>query len=128
MRRFLGIAAALAWLFGLVMLLSPARFYAPVGITITPLIATLPQAHGATLIGLGVVIWIGRDATGRGLVAVLAGNLVVQVLSLLVAVRTAMVITRSPLAMAPAAVIHIVLGSGFAYCLSRVQRVTAPRG
>ena len=122
MRRFLGIAAALAWLFGLAMLLSPARFYAPVGITMTPLIATLPQAHGATLIGLGVVTWIARDATGRGLVAVLAGNLVVQILSLLVLVRTAMVITGTPFAMAPAAVIHIVLGSGFAYFLNRGQR------
>jgi hypothetical protein len=122
MRRFLAVAAILAWVFGLAMLVKPSGMYAPLGIVMTSLIATLAQAHGATLIGLGVVTWMARDATGRGLVAVLAGNLVVHVLALSVVVRTATVTSGNPLAVAPEAVIHVALGSGFAFFLVRARR------
>jgi hypothetical protein len=47
----------------------------------TPMIATIAQAHGATLVGFGVVDWMSRNVEPRGARAVLAGNLVVQVLS-----------------------------------------------
>jgi len=48
MKTFLSVAAVLAWLFGVALLLAPGPFYAPTGITITPLVATIAQAHGAT--------------------------------------------------------------------------------
>ena len=120
MRTFLAVAAILAWLFAAMLLFAPAAFYEPVGITLTPLLATVAQAHGATLFGLGVVNWLARKADPRGVVAILTGNLVVQLLSLGVVVRTW---SLNPDAKAlPGAVIHIVLGSLFGYFLIRARR------
>jgi hypothetical protein len=120
MKVFLAIAAVLAWLFGLMLLLAPTQFYAPVGIVMTPMLATVAQAHGATLVGLGTVDWLARQAQGRGLVAVLAGNLVIQILSFVVAVRTSML--GAGASATPAFVIHLLLGAGFALFLVRTRR------
>lgn len=119
MKIFLSIAAVLAWLFGLMLLLAPAQFYAPAGIALTPMLATVGQAHGATLIGLGTVNWFARTAQGRGLFAVLLGNFVTQVLSFVVAVRTATL--GAGASTTPAFVIHTVLGVGFLVLLIRAR-------
>jgi len=118
MKLFLGIAAVLAVLFGAMLLIMPAQFYAPAGISMTPMVATVAQAHGATLIGLGVITWLARDAERRGLIAVLGGSLVVQILSLGVAIRT--MTLGAGTKVAPALIIHVVLGALFAYFLVRV--------
>ncbi len=120
MKIFLGVAALLAWLFGLMLIAAPAQFYAPMGMALTPMLATIAQAHGATLVGLGTVNWFARRAEGAGLTAVLAGNLVTQVLSFGVAVRTAMLGAGANVA--PALVIHTVLGAGFLIFLIRSHR------
>ena len=120
MKIFISIAAILAWLFGAMLLIVPAEMYAPTGIAMTPMIATLAQAHGATLVGLGVVNWLARNADRQGLIAVLTGNLVVQVLSLGVVIRTMQL--GAGLAVAPGVVIHVVLGSLFAIFLIRVRK------
>jgi len=120
MRLFLAIAAVLAWLFGAGLLLAPAQFYAPTGIEMTPMLATIAQAHGATLVGLGVVNWLARNAERQGLGAVLTGNLVVQVLSLGVVIRT--MTLGAGMAVAPGVVIHVLLGALFAYFLLRLRR------
>ncbi len=120
MKIFISIAAILAWLFGAMLLIAPADMYAPTGIAMTPMIATLAQAHGATLVGLGVVNWLARNADRQGLIAVLTGNLVVQVLSLGVVIRT--MLLGAGLAVAPGLVIHVVLGSLFAIFLVRVRK------
>jgi hypothetical protein len=69
MNLFLAIAAVLAWLIGGVMLLFPEQFFAPNGLTMTPMMATVAQvqaqAHGATLVGLGVIDWLARGADHR---------------------------------------------------------------
>lgn len=122
MKIFLAMAAVLAWLFGLMLFLAPTQFYAPVGIVMTPTLATIAQAHGATLIGLGTINWIARRAQGRGLLAVLTGNIVVQILSFVVAVRTSMLGAGG--SATPAFVIHILLGTGFIVFLVRVRRGT----
>src|SRR5215510_7269225 len=109
MRIFLAVAAVLAWLFGAGLLLAPAGFYKPTGIEMTPLLATVAQAHGATLIGLGVIDWLARNADRAGARAVLAGNLVVQVLSLGVVLRTMSL--GAGAAAAPGVVIHVTLGA-----------------
>lgn len=121
MKIFLAVAAVLAWLFGTMLILAPARFYAPTGIALTPMLATLAQAHGATLIGLGVIDWLARNADPRVVRAVLIGNLVVQLLSLAVVART-ISLGVSGAAMTPAIVIHVVLGTLFAYFLSRAPK------
>jgi len=120
MKLFLSIAAVLAWLFGIMLLTMPAQFYGHAEIVLTPMLGTIAEAHGATLIGLGVIDWLARNATGAGLRAVLAGNLVVQILSLGVAIHT-MMLGGGP-RMAPALVIHVVLGGLFAYFLTRAPK------
>lgn len=71
MRVLLGVAAVLAWIFGALLLVMPGPFYAPTGITMTPMLATVAQAHGATLVGLGVIDWLARNAERNGVRAVL---------------------------------------------------------
>jgi hypothetical protein len=90
------------------------------GISMTPMIATIAQAHGATLVGLGVINWLARRAERNGLFAVLAGNLVVQVLSLVVAGVTEQ-LGAGP-KMMPAIVIHVVLGALNAFFLLRLPK------
>jgi len=120
MKIFLGIAAVLAWFFGAMLIAMPDKFYEPTGIAMTPMMATLAQAHGATLIGLGLIDWLARNAERQGLIAVLAGNLVVQVLSLLVVFRTMQL--GAGMAVAPGVVIHVALGSLFGYFLLQARR------
>lgn len=119
MRLFLLIAGVLACIFGAALILVPTQFYQPTGIAMTPLIATIAQAHGATLFGLGVFNILVRKADAVGLKAAFAGNLVVQIISLIVVVRT---MTLGPgMAVAPGVVIHIVLGSFCAYFLWKLS-------
>jgi hypothetical protein len=120
LKIFLSIAGVLAWLFGAMLLVAPAQFYQPTGMVLTPMLATLAQAHGATLVGLGTVIWLARSATGQGLIAVLAGNVVVQVLSLVVVVRTMVLGAGAPVA--PGIAIHVILGGLFLYFLMRARK------
>lgn len=120
MKVFISVSAVLAWLFGAMLLFVPAQFYAPTGITMSPMLATIAQAHGATLFGLGVVNWLARSAERTGLIAVLAGNLVVQVFSLVVVLKTMALGAGS--AVAPGVVIHATLGSFFAYFLTKTLR------
>lgn len=120
MKIFLGVAAVLAWLIGIMLLAAPAQFFSPTGITLTPMLATIAQAHGATLIGLGTVNWFGRHADAAGLRAICIGNLVTQVLSFAVAARTASLGAGAKVA--PAFVIHTVLGVFFLVFLLRTRR------
>lgn len=122
MKIFLAVSAVLAWLFGLMLLFRPADFYVPTGIAMTPLVATLAQAHGSTLVGLGVINWLARNAERNGLRAVLAGNLVVQVLSLVVVVITMR--AGAGVKVAPAIGIHVVLGALNAFFLTRLPART----
>ena len=118
MKLFLGIAAILALLFGAMLLFMPVQFYGPTGMALSPLTATIAQAHGATLMGLGIITWLAREADRRGLIAVLGGSLIVQILSLGVALRT--MTLGAGTKVAPAVAIHIILGGFFAWFLVRV--------
>jgi hypothetical protein len=118
---FLSISAILSWIFGAALLLAPAPFYAPTGLAMTPMVATVAQAHGATLVGLGVINWMARGANRPGLAAVLTGNLVVQILSLGVAIRTVML--GGGASAAPSIFTHIVLGGFFLFFLLRLEKV-----
>ena len=112
MKLFLSISAGLAWLFGLASLFSPALLYAPLGIVMTPAIATIAQAQGASLIGLGCINWFARNLTGQVILPVLAGNLVVQIVSLGVIVYSFLTVGSGDI---PGIVIHIILGGFFLY-------------
>jgi hypothetical protein len=120
MKIFLSIAAVLAWLFAAMMLGAPASFLASMNILqATPLLGTLPQAHGATLAGEGVILWMARGFQGEALRAVLAGNLVVHVLSLAVAIQIFLIVGTMAM---PALVCHVVLGGFFGYFLMKTGR------
>ncbi|HEY6951937.1 MAG TPA: hypothetical protein VI758_05990 [Bacteroidota bacterium] len=121
MKVFLAVAAVLAWLFAGALLLVPEKFYAPTGITMTPMLATIAQAHGATLFGLGIINWLARSAERKGLIAILGGNLVVQVLSLVVVLRTMSLGAGS--AVVPGVIIHVILGSFFAFFLTKARKM-----
>jgi len=120
---FLSIAAVLVWLFGAMLLLAPGPFYAPTGLAIPPMVATVAQAHGATLVGLGVITWMARGANRQGLRPVLTGNLVVQILSLGVAIRTVMLGAGE--SATPSILIHVVLGVLFLYFLLQTKKLPA---
>jgi hypothetical protein len=120
MKAFLSIAALVGWLVGGMLLFVPGKFYAPIGISMNPMVATLAQAHAATLIGLAFINWLARNSDPRILSPVLAGNLIMQVLSLGVVLWTAML--GAGAAVVPGIVIHVVLSSLFAYFLLRASR------
>jgi len=123
MKIFLAISAVLAWIFGLGQLLAPAKFYAPMGIALTPMLATMVQSYGATMIGLGVTNWFARQAQGRGLIAVLLGNLFIQILNLGVVFR--MLSLGAGKTAAPGVAIHIVFGGFFLFFLLRARKQEA---
>src|SRR5438876_783290 len=118
MKIFLAISAVLAWVFGAALLFATPAFLAPMGIDVTPAIAVSGQAQGAILIGLGVINWIARQMPSHQLKAVLMGNFVVQLLSLLVIAR-ALVLHAIPAQNIGAVAVHTLLGAGFLYFLWR---------
>lgn len=121
-RWLLIVSAILAWLFALMLLFNAKAFEAPVGIVLDAKTATIAQAQGAILLGLGVINWMARKIVDdHALKAVLAGNLVVQIASLIVAGRAVLTGIFPPKG-APAIVIHVLLGSAFAFYLWRIRR------
>jgi len=116
MRVFIRIVGAIALLVGLGLILAPWLFYAPEGIALTPLTATLAQGHGATLLGLAAINLVLAGAGREGLRAVLIGDLVANLLSLLLAFRT---MTLGPGAlMLPQMAVHLLLAAACFYFLA----------
>jgi hypothetical protein len=76
------------------------------------------------LVGIGVIDFLAQRTTDRtALRAILAGNLVVQIVSLAVAVR-ALALGLFPASGAPSVVVHVVLGALFAVALARTRAVS----
>jgi len=122
-RVVLTLGAALAWIFGAMLLLAPGPFFAPIGIVVDDKVATIAQNQGAALIAIGVIDFLARKVTdAAALRAVLVGNLVVQLLALGIVVR-ALTLGIFPPQGAPAVAIHLVLGTLFGLALRRVRMV-----
>jgi hypothetical protein len=122
-RLVLTLGAVLAWIFGAMLLLAPGPFFAPMGIAVDQKVATIAQNQGAALIAIGLINFLCRRVTdAAALRAVLLGNLVIQLLSLGIAVR-ALALGIFPSQGAPAVVIHVILGTLFAVALRRVRTV-----
>ena len=104
-----GIAAVV---FGLGLFVSPESMLAGFGVA-TPVAAkVLARDVGATLIGLGVINWMARNASGEVLRALLVGNVVVQALELLINGYEIVIGELAPQA-AGGLIIHLVLGAIF---------------
>ena len=104
-----GIAAVV---FGLALFVSPESMLAGFGLATPAAAKVLSRDVGATLIGLGVINWMARNATGEVLRALLVGNVVVQALELLIN-SYEIVVGDLPTQAAGGLVIHLILGGVF---------------
>jgi hypothetical protein len=111
-RLALMIGGVAAVVFGLALLVFPTSMLANFGLAVSREGTVLSRDVGATLIGLGVINWMARNATGQALRALLVGNVVVQALELLVN-GYEIVIGDLPSQAAGGLVIHLVLGAVF---------------
>lgn len=121
-RLLLSISAIPAWVIGVLLIFNAKAFEAPMGIIVDEKTATIAQAQGAILIGLGFINWLARDVTDRSaLWAVLYGNFVVQVVSFAIVLR-AIVQDLIPMAGMGALAMHVLLGGAFAWQALKVRR------
>jgi hypothetical protein len=123
-RLALTVSAAQSVLFGLPLLLFPASMLAVSGLQLPDAGAAIARGAGATLIGLGIIDWMLRSATGDAARALLVGNLAVQVLSL--AVNGGEVLAgHLPLQAGSASVLHLALSVMLLVALRGARRPTS---
>jgi hypothetical protein len=106
------IGGIAAMLFGVAGLVFPESELAAFGLAATAEARVLARASGATLIGLGVINWMARNATGEALRALLVGNVVVQALGVLIN-GYEIAVRELPTQGAGGLLIHLVLGAVF---------------
>ena len=78
-RLALQIGAVLAFLFGAALALAPTQMLSGFGLGAPTEAQILSRDVGVTLIGLGIINWLARDATGSALRGLLWGNIFIQV-------------------------------------------------
>lgn len=117
-RLALMIGGVAAVIFGVLLLVFPASMLGGFGLAVPTEAVVLSRDVGATLIGLGVINWMARDATGQALRALLVGNVVVQALELVVNFGE-IVSGQLPAQSAGGLLIHLVLGAVFVLAMRR---------
>lgn len=83
-RLSLTIGAVAAVLFGLGAIIAPAQMLSGFGLAAPSEAVVLSRDAGATILGLGVINWLARDASGPLVRSILVGNVAVQVLEIVV--------------------------------------------
>jgi hypothetical protein len=119
-RLALIIGAFAAFAFGLLLTVFPATMLGGFGLGTPPEAIVVSRDVGVTLIGLGVLNWIARDATGTPLRAILVGNVVIQALEIVVngyEIASGVL----PAAAAGGLVLHLVLGAIFVLAMTRAR-------
>ena len=114
----LTIGAAAGVLFGLLLLAVPVQMLSGFGLGTPTEAQIVSRDVGVTLIGLGVINWMARDAVGAPLRGLLIGNLFIQVAESFVngwEVAAGIL----PPAAAGGLVLHLVLAGIFALGLRR---------
>jgi hypothetical protein len=99
----------------------PVQMLAGFGLDAPTAAVILSRDVGVTLLGLAVLNWFGRNATGEALRAILLANLFVQVAELIVN-GIELASGELPSAAAPGLAIHVILGALFAWPLIRRSR------
>lgn len=117
----LSIGAVLALIFGAGLAFLPAQMLGGFGLGSPVEAVIVSRDVGVTLIGLGILNWMARDATGAALRAILIGNLFIQVAELVVN-GYELVSGALPAAAAGGLIIHAVLAVIFAIPLARGPR------
>jgi hypothetical protein len=120
-RVVLIIGALAALIFGLGLTLLPAQMLAGFGLGAPSVALVVSRDVGVTLLGLAVLNWLGRNATGEALRAILVANVFVQVAELIVN-GLELATGELPPAAAGGLAIHLVLGALFAWALYRPSR------
>ncbi|MGH2471251.1 MAG: hypothetical protein ACRDG6_02450 [Candidatus Limnocylindria bacterium] len=111
-RLALMVGGVAAIVFGVALLVFPTSMLANFGIAAPNEARVLSRDVGATLIGLGVINWMARNATGAVLRALLVGNVVVQALELLIN-GYEIAVGDLPTQAAGGLLIHLALGAVF---------------
>ena len=106
------IGGVVAVVFGLALFVSPEAMLVGFGVAAPVSARVLARDVGATLIGLGVINWMARNATGEVLRALLVGNVVVQALELFIN-GYEIAVGDLPTQAAGGLLIHLVLGAVF---------------
>ncbi len=114
------IGGVAAFIFGLALTVVPAMMLAGFGLAVPDAAVVLSRDVGVTLIGLGVINWMARNATGEALRAILVGNVVVQALELVVNAGE-IAVGVLPVQAAGGLVIHLVLGAIFVLAMTRAR-------
>jgi hypothetical protein len=114
------IGGIAAFVFGLALLVFPTSTLAGFGLAVSPEARVLSRDVGATLIGLGVINWMARDATGSALRALLVGNVVVQALEFLINAYE-IVVGDLPTQAAGGLLIHLALGAVFVLAMRSIS-------
>ena len=112
-----GVAAVL---FGLVLLVFPSSALSAAGLAVPTEATVVARDVGATLIGLGLINWMARDATGQALRALLVGNVVVQALEFVVNLGE-IVAGQVPTQAVGGLLIHLVIGAIFVLAMRSIS-------
>jgi hypothetical protein len=117
----LSVGGVLAIVFGAALTFLPVAMLGGFGLGAPNEAVILSRDVGVTLIGVGILNWMARGATGTALRAILVGNLFIQVAEFVV---NAYEIASGALpgAAAGGLVIHVVLAVIFAIPLMRSSR------
>lgn len=122
----LTIGAVTALFFGLMLIAAPSKMLEVSGLDAHGDGILLSRDVGVLLLGLAVLNWLGRDADGVGLRAILIANIFVQVAELVVngveVLRQAL-----PGAAWPGLALHFVLAIIFGLALASTRRDSASR-
>ena len=119
-RLALMIGAVAAFVFGLALTVFPSTMLAGFGLAVPNEAVVLSRDVGVTLIGLGVINWMARNAMGEPLRAILVGNVVVQALEIVVNAGEIAVGALPPQA-GGGLLIHLVLGAIFVLAMTRAH-------
>ncbi|HVE87500.1 MAG TPA: hypothetical protein VND93_31800 [Myxococcales bacterium] len=117
-KHMLAVGAVIAFALGLFMVLATQQFLEPLGLATDPKVALLGQAQGVLLLSIGLTSWMVSSADWNGMRAVLAGNLLAQVLSIIINLRGYMT-GIVPQAVVGQVGLHVLLGAGYAFFLLR---------
>ena len=112
------IGAVVAILAGLGFALAPAQLLSGFGFTAPPEAVVVTRDIGVTLVGLGILNWLARDAIGPAVRAILIGNIFIQAAELVVnawEIGAGLI----PAQAAGGLVLHIALGVIFVLALRR---------
>lgn len=114
----LSIGAVVAVAFGLALALAPSQMLAGFGLGTPAEGQILSRDVGVTLIGLGIINWMARGATGTALRGLLWGNIFIQVAEFAVN-GWEIAAGILPSAAAGGLVVHLVMAIVFALGLRR---------